>query len=130
MSEKEQDDAPERIWLLPPPFPKSAQLYAYQELPEHGAIEYLRADLLAAAREIVEDAQNLISGSDDEGKRAIIAKIIGKHCAADAGEVPHIAGRITKDAPQGRCVHGIILTNSCYECRKAKDGDDGPTGCV
>jgi len=36
-------------------------------------------DIEEAAREIVEDAQNLISGSDNEGKRSIITTIISKH---------------------------------------------------
>jgi len=33
-----------------------------------------------AAREIVADAQHVIEGSDDEGKRLVIASIIAKHC--------------------------------------------------
>lgn len=37
------------------------------------------AQIEAAAREIVEDAQNLISGSDKEGRRLIIQEIISNH---------------------------------------------------
>ena len=47
----QQQDAPERIWVLNAQHPKDLPMYAYRDRVEGGAIEYIRADLPRATAE-------------------------------------------------------------------------------
>jgi len=64
-----------------------------------------------AAREIVADAQHIIEGSDDEGKRLVIASIISKHCSPVSGDVISRAGLIAALREDSLCQAGCGHTH-------------------